>query len=197
MQQQATRCYLSPVSEPIFASPERRSLLVPILLAVALLVLAAGLAVHFYPATTVDIVHLHTEILPTHTVFRSDSIVLGPPQTSDVLFVASTIRVDNKLRIPITLDDFSCTLTDPSGAVMSVKASTNSDLAAQETSFPALKPLVTNVLRRDVSIDPGKSTEGTVLLSFPFTKEQWDARKSATIQVDIYHGQHLYVDIPR
>ncbi len=185
------------MSDPTFAPPERRSFLVPILLAVALLAAAAGFAIHFYPATTVDIAHLNTTLLPTHTVFKSNSIVLGPPQTSDVLFVASTIRVDNKLRIPITLDDFSCTFTDPTGAVLTVKASTNSDLAAQQTSFPAIKPLMATPLRRDLSIDPGKSASGTILLSFPFTKEQWDARKSATIQVDIYHGQHLYVDIPK
>ena len=185
------------MSDPTFASPERRSFLVPILLAVALLAAAAGLAIHFYPATTVDIAHLHTELLPTHTVFQSNSIVLGPAQASDVLFVASTIRVDNKLRIPITLDDFSCTFTDPSGAVMTVKASTKPELANQQLSFPALKPLAASPLLRDTTIEPGQSAQGTIILSFPFTKEQWDARKSATIQVDIYHVQHLYTDIPK
>ena len=185
------------MSAPTFAQPERRSFALPILLAVVLLALAAGLAIHFYPATTVNITHLHTDLLPTHTVYKSESIVVGPAHTADVLFVASTLRIDNQTRIPFTLDNFSCTLTDPTGAVMTVKASTKPELANQQLSFPALKPLLTTPLLRDSAMDPGKSAQGTILFSFPFTKEQWQARKSATIQVDLYHGQSLYVDIPK
>jgi hypothetical protein len=185
------------VPQPTFSQPERRSYALPILLAVVLLAVAAAVALHFFPATSIESAHLHTDILPTHTVFKSDSIVVGPPQTSDVLFVASTIRVENKLRIPISLDGLSCTFTDPSGAVLTVKGVTRQDLANTEASFPGLKPLMAMPLRLDANLDPGQTTQGTVLLSFPFTREQWDTRKSATLQVDVYNHPPLFIDIPK
>ena len=183
------------MSEPTFAYPERRSLTLPAVLAVALLAIAIALVLYFYPATTPHLDLLHTEILPTHTVFKSDSIVVGPAQSSDVLFVAPTLRLRNTTRIPITLDDISLTFTDPTGAVLTVKAATKPELTNEQISFPALKPLSANPLLRETSLTPGQSAQGAIVFSLPFTKDQWNARKSATVQVDIYHGQSLTIPI--
>jgi hypothetical protein len=184
-------------ASPSFAQAERRSFALPIVLALAVLALAGAVVLHLYPRGNVALTLLHTDTLPTHTVFKSDSIVVGPAQTSDVLFVTSTIRVENRTRNPITLDDFSCTYTDPAGAVLTVKASTRPELVNQEISFPRLKPLASAMLLRDHVLVPGKSAQGTLVFSFPFTPAQWAARKSATIQMDVYHGDSLTLVLPK
>jgi hypothetical protein len=184
------------VPEPTFAQPERRSFLVPILLALAAIAVAIAIAIHFFPATTVNIDHLHTEVLPTETVFKSPSVV-GVDETNRVLFVASTIRVDNQLRVPIYLDDFEITFTDPDDATLTAKAAQKNDLPDLQTNFPGLKPLLTTPLLRDTEIDPGKSAQGTVVFPLSIPKSTWDTRKSAVIKASIYHQPAVYVTIPK
>lgn len=184
------------MSDPRFPQPERRSFVLPALGAFVLVALAVLVARQFFPSTSIDIDHLQTTVLPTHTVFSTDSKVVGASQAQDVLFVASTVRVRNGMQVPIFLDGASCTLTDQAGAVMTVKAAEKSELPNIETSFPKLVPLLQHPLVRDTTIEPGKSAEGTILLSFPFTEAQWKARKSAVIQMDVYHQHPVYLTIP-
>ena len=184
-------------AEPRFAQPERSRILLPALGALALLILAVLVAIHFFPATTVNIAHVRTDLLPITTKFSSDSLLVGRAETHTTLFVASTIRVENKLRVPIFLDDFAATYTDPQGAELAVESATVKELAALESVYPALKPLTKHPLLRETSIAPGQSAEGVVLLSFPFTKAVWDARKTAVITVKLYHQQTLYQEIPK
>jgi hypothetical protein len=191
------RCYHKDVSEPSFSQEQPRSLLVPALLAVVFVVLAFFIARHFFAATTVNIAHLHTDILPTATVFKADTIVVGPAATDHTLFVASTIRIENQRQYPISLDDFTITLTDIAGAQTTAKAIQKLDLPNTEVMFPNLKPLVGPLLLRDTNIDPGKSAQGTVVFSLPVDAIAWNNRKSAEIQVDIYHGHSVYTTIPK
>ena len=185
------------MSDPTFTQDQPRSLLLPSLLAIVLLALAALLARHFFPSTTVDIAHLHTEVLPNTTVFKSNSIVLAAKETQHTLLVASTIRIDNKRTYPIFLDDFTLTFTDAAGAQLTAKSIQRADLANVETMFLKLKSVATNPLLRDTAIDPGKFTQGTVVFSLPIPESTWNTRKSAEIQVDIYHGHPVYTTIPR
>jgi hypothetical protein len=36
-------------------------------------------------------------------------------------------------------------------------------------------------------IAPGQSAEGMILLHFPITKAVWDSRRTAVLNVDLYH----------
>jgi hypothetical protein len=185
------------VPQPVFASAERRSFLVPILLALAALAAAVAIAIHFFPATTVDLELLHTDLLPTETSFKSQTIVVGG-NTEHTLFIVSTIKVDNQLRVPIFLDNFNLTFANPADAQLTSKAFTKDELANAELSFPALKPLLTApLLLRDTSIDPGKSAQGAIVFSLPIPKTMWDQRKVASIMVDLYHQHPVYQDIPK
>ena len=182
--------------EPIFTQPERRSYLIPILVAVAVLAAAIVIATRFFPATTVNIAHVHTDVLPTHTVYKSDSTEVGRDPAVDILYVAETITVDNQLRRPIDLDDFSLTLINAEGAQLTPRAVEKTDLANLELSFPALKPLLAHPLLRDTSIDPGRQATGTLLFALPVPQAMYDTRKSATVKVDLYHLNPIYETIP-
>jgi hypothetical protein len=188
-------CYHKHVPEPTFAQPERRSFLVPVLLALAALGVAIALAMHFFPATTVDIDHIHTDILPTDTVMKSS--VIGAGEHDLVLFVASTIRVDNQLRVPIYIEDFHLTLTNTDDAELTESASRDRDLPELETTFPGLKPMLAHPLPRNTVLNPNTAAQGTVLFALKIPKETWDQRKSAVIKVDLYHQPSIYATIPK
>ena len=179
-----------------FSQPERRSFLLPIGLALAAIAVAIAIAIHFFPPTTVHISQIHTDALPTETTLKGSTIV-GLTEINHVLFVATTIKVDNQLRVPITLDDFHITLTDQTGAEMTVAATQPNELSDLETNYPALKPLMTTPLVRDTAVDHGKSAQGTVLFPLTVRKDVWDTRKSAIIKVDLYHQPAIYLTIPK
>ena len=71
------------------------------------------------------------------------------------------------------------------------------DLDNVYTSFPGLKPLASEPLLRDTMISPGQSAEGMILLHFPVTKEVWDHRRTAVLNVDLYHQGQQEVLIGR
>ena len=179
-----------------FSQPERRSFLLPIGLALAAIAVAIAIAIHLFPPTTVNVSHIHTEALPTETTLKGSTIV-GLTEINHVLFVASTIKVNNQLRVPINVDDFHITLTDQTGAEMTVAATQPNDLPDLETNYPALKPLMTTPLVRDTAVDHGKSAQGTVLFPLTVPKDVWDTRKSAVIKVDLYHQPAIYLTIPK
>ncbi len=70
------------------------------------------------------------------------------------------------------------------------------DLPNIYTSFPALKSLASRPLLRETLIAPGASAEGMVLLQFPITQDVWNHRKSAVLNVDLYHQGNFPVSIP-
>jgi len=135
-------------------------------------------------------------VLPTETRFKGSTVV-GLSETNRILFVAATIKVDNQLRVPIYVDDFHITLTDPSGAEMTVSADSPKDLPDLETNYPGIRPLMTTPLVRNTEIDPAKSAQGTILFPLTIPKDVWDTRKSAVVKVDLYHQPAIYLTIPK
>ncbi len=181
---------------PTFAQPERRSLAIPILLALAFL--AACLAiVHRATATSLTATLLHTEILPNRTVFQANSIVLGQQETSYTLFVVSTLKIDNHRAQPTSIDDLVLTLSDPSGAQATAQALRPQELANAELSFPKLKTLANApLLLRETPIAPNQSAEGLAIFSVAVPQSVWETRKSATIAVTPYHLDPITLTIP-
>jgi hypothetical protein len=178
---------LMPVSDLKFAQPARRNLLVPVLLAFLILGIVLALVLKFTPHKTADLSIIRTTIYPTHTVFKSDSIVVGNQHTEDALYVLTTLRIDDRLHLPLFLKDFTATLTTAEGEEITTSAVEKLDLDNVYTSFPELRPLASEPLLRDTMISPGQSAEGMILLHFPVTKEVWDHRRSAVLNVDLYH----------
>ena len=175
------------VSDLKFAQPARRNLLVPVLLAFLILGIVLALVLRFTPHKTADLTITRTTIYPTHTVFKSDSIIVSSQHADDTLYVLTTLRIDDRLHLPLFLKDFTATLTTAEGEEVTTSAVEKQDLDNVYTSFPELKPLSSEPLLRDTMINPGQSAQGMVLLHFPVTKEVWDHRRTAVLNVDLYH----------
>jgi hypothetical protein len=176
------------VPYPTFAQPARRNLLVPVLLAFLVLGLVLALVIRVTPNKTADLAITRTVLYPTHTVLKSESTLVGHDQVQDDLYVLTTLHIDDHLHLPLFLKDFTATLTTAQGEEITTSAIEERDLPNLYTTFPALKPLVsTPPLLRETMIPPGQSAEGTILLHFPVTKDVWDRRQSATLDLDLYH----------
>ncbi|HEV2618839.1 MAG TPA: hypothetical protein VGU23_02760, partial [Acidobacteriaceae bacterium] len=151
--------------ELAFAPSERRSYVLPILVALAIL-LAAATAVYLYlPRSTADIAITHIAVLPTHTTFQTGSKLVGKGQiTEQDLYVLLTVRIVDQLRVPLFLSDITSTLTTADDAVTTTSAIEKNDLAAVTTAFPAIQPLTGPPLLRESTIQPHTPAQGMVLL---------------------------------
>jgi hypothetical protein len=56
-------------------------------------------------------------------------------------------------------------------------------------AFPALGQGVSPILKFDQKIPAGQSLAGTVVVSFPITKDQFDARKSLTVTIEPFDNR--------
>jgi hypothetical protein len=184
------------VSTPVFTQPARSNLLAPVLVAFVVLGLVIATVIRYTPHKTADLTITHTAVFPTHTVFKSDTIVVGRDETQDNLYVFASLRIDDRLNLPLFLKDFTATLTTADGQQFTTSAVEKQDLPNLYTTFPELKPLASDPLLRETLIDPGQSAQGMVLLHFPVTVTEWNQRKSAVLNVDLYHQGVQTITIP-
>ncbi|HZY74090.1 MAG TPA: hypothetical protein VFE22_13375 [Edaphobacter sp.] len=179
-----------------FEQTARRNLLAPVLIAFLLLGIVIALVIRYTPSRTVNLTLSHTSLYPTHTVFKSDSIVVGSDKAEDNLYVLANLRVDDPLHLPLILKDFTATLTTADDQKITASATEEKELPNIYTSFPALKSMAFKPLIRDTLIAPGASAQGMVLLQFPVTEDVWNHRKSAVLHVDLYPQGACPVSIP-
>jgi hypothetical protein len=184
------------VSDLTFAQPARRNLLAPVLIAFVLLGIVIALVLRYTPHKTADVAITATSVYPAHTVFKSDSILVGSDRAQDDLYVLATVRIDDRLNLPLFLKDFTATLITADGEEFHTSATEKQDIPALFTTFPAIEKLASPPLLRETLIAPGQFAEGMVLLHFPVTQAVWNSRKSATLSVDLYHQGPLAILIP-
>jgi hypothetical protein len=191
------------VSDLTFAQPERRHFALPILLALAILAVAAGLLAYFFPYKKPQLAITHTDVYVAKTVFakqnfQNGSHVVGQgPSTEEDLYVLATVHIDNPLKVPLDLNDFTATLTTSDGSQMKTSAIESGEFDTIFTAFPALKPLAGAPLLRESNIAPGHSAEGVVMLQFPISKSVWDQRQSATLTIEFYRESPVALTIPK
>ncbi len=190
------------MAEVSFSQPERRSLALPILLALAVLAIAGFLLFRFTPHRTADAAITHVDVVPTRVVFKSESRVVGADPSIDTLYVIATVKVTDQLRLPLFFKDFTATLVQADGSSLpATSAVERSDLLNLYTSFPAVGKVAAAQaappLLRESRVDPGKSIEGFVVLHFPVAPDVWQNRKNAVLIIDLYHQTPIAVDLPK
>jgi hypothetical protein len=181
-----------------FTQQERRSYLIPALLAVVVLAIFLG---YFYwrtPMRMADASVTHVAVFPVHTTLDSGSNLVGiGSQAQDDLYVLVTVRIDNHLHVPLFLKDFNATYTAADDSEIQTSAVEKTDLGNLAITFPALKPLETPPLLRESTIPADSRAEGMVVLHFLIPQADWDQRKSATLTIDFYHQGSMTIPIPK
>lgn len=181
-----------------FAQSERRNFLVPGLIALVILAIGLGIFHLLNPHRVPEVTITHTNTLPTHTVFKTDTKLVGAQdQAQDDFYVLATVRISNRLKFPLTLNEITGTVTGPDDTVVDTTAIGKNDIPNLYVTFPALKPLGGPPLLPETTIESGAQAEGMVLLHFPITQADWDQRKSATVTFTFYHQDPVTVTIPK
>ncbi len=191
------------MAELNFAQPERRNLAKPVLIAAVVLIAAFGLLYAVTPHKTAEIAVTRTVVYPVHLVYKAEKMQSGmrvvgrPDAAEDDLYVLATVRIEDKLGVPLFLKDLRATLTNPDGTVFETSAVEQPDLKAVYAAFPGVGDLATRPLLRESSVAPKQIVDGMVLLQFPVPQSVWNQRKSATVTIDFYHQPSMTVEIPK
>lgn len=190
------------MADVTFPQPERRNFVLPIVIALVVLGLAGYLLLHFTPHTTADLVVTKVDLVPTHVIFKSETNVVGSDQSIDTLYILVTVRVTDRLRLPLFLKDVTASVT-PAGGPPPITSSAveRGDLLNLYTSFPAVKKVASAQaappLLRESRVNPGETVEGFVVLHFPITPEAWQSRGDSVLTIDLYHQGSLSVSLPK
>jgi hypothetical protein len=198
-----------PEPELHLAPPPDRNTLTPRLLIAALVMLAIGVAVYFLnPRKTAELSVQKVDLFAPHTEFKempSASHIIGAlPSSEDDVYVVATVRITDKLRLPIFLNGNSATLTTASGQTVEATMISALDLPRLEQTFPQILPLVSPPavppinFGAEEAVAPGATRIGTVVMLFPqTTATTWRSRKSATLTIELAHdATPLTVTLP-
>ncbi|MDE1161108.1 MAG: hypothetical protein PW792_04070 [Acidobacteriaceae bacterium] len=187
-------------------APERSgSPIKAIIIAVIVLTLVA-LAVYFFnPRKTADLTVTHTELftpkVQTTSLFPSSGIKVISPDNSGgevSTYVVATLKLDNKLRLPIYFVGVEATADLATGEhIAATVLGSLSDVSNVQLAFPALHPLLPHPLMDEDEAAPGQTLQGQVILLFPnMTPEQWKAKRAANLTLNLAHQNPLHVPIP-
>jgi hypothetical protein len=171
------------------------------LAAAIVIVIAIGILVYFVhrpPVSTGEV--LSVDYYPVHSTVNGGGGMVGmqgDTQAFEQLIILTKVRVRNQTNIPLFLQDIAATVTMPDGSTESSIGAGARDVDRMFQAFPSLAPLRSTPFDRSATISPGQSVEGQAIFSFPFSRQQWDSRKSGDVVVSFTHQSDLKISFPR
>ncbi len=101
----------------------------------------------------------------------------------NTVLAAIQISVGNITEKPWYIRAVKATVKTPQGEYTD-DAATAVDSERYFQAFPALAQGATPILKFDQKLQPGQKADGTIVVSFPITKDQFDLRNSLTVTVE-------------
>ena len=184
---------------PEEANSTKRALVIVLIAAVIVVV---TIAAYVYidekpPALTGQIVKL--DVTPIHTEMRVGAGaqgVQGGLDTYDQLLITAEVQVHNQAKYPVYLHDMWSNLTTSSGDQQRSLAANKIDFQSVFVAYPQMASLQQQPLLRDITLQPGQSTEGLIVFHYPITKDQWDSRRSFQAVMDFTNQKNLILPWP-
>jgi hypothetical protein len=93
--------------------------------------------------------------------------------------------VHNVATEPLYIKDIRAEIVTPSGSFVD-DAANAADYARYLAAYPDLKPVVKDPLKVETKIPAGGSAEGTVLVNFPVTQDDFQKRTAISVTVIPY-----------
>jgi Domain of unknown function (DUF4352) len=128
-------------------------------------------------------------------VFRAKPVAAGgigdvsAVQLQDnTILAAIQLNLSNITEKSWYIKEISATATTDQGEHTDT-AATATDSARYFQAFPDLGKGALPILKFDQKINPGQQVAGTIVVSFPITKEQFDSRKSLTVKILPFDNQ--------
>lgn len=153
----------------------------PIVIGLVLVVVAVGAVLFFFRAT------------PAAAGSINDAFAVSLPNQSTVLAtVQLTLR--NVTVKPIVLKNVNITVRTETGEFSDDFGSV-SDFGRYFQALPELQQHSIQGLARDITLAPGTQLAGSVIVSFPITKQAFDSRRGLIATVSFY--DHRPIEIKR
>jgi hypothetical protein len=114
-----------------------------------------------------------------------DAVYVSVLPNQPNIFVPIQVTLRNVSNKTLYIKDITATLKTDQGENSDTAAS-SSDYERYFAAFPDLKEHSTQALVVETKIAPGAEQKGTVLVSFPVTKDQFDTRKDLSVTVVPY-----------
>jgi hypothetical protein len=178
-------------------SPEDENNPIPKILFAAAVMIVIGVAVFLLnPRKTAELSVQKVDLFAPHTVMNAEAgggqVIGAAPSSEDDLYVVATLKITDKLRLPIFVDSYAATLTTSSGATLDATIVAGQLLPKVGETFPQILPLVNppaaTPIKFDDAIQPGTTKVGSVVLLFPQASEKvWREKKSATLTLTLSH----------
>lgn len=119
-----------------------------------------------------------------------DAVYVSTQPGQPNIFVPIQVTLRNVTDKTLYIKDISATVKTDQGDQSDTGAS-STDYKRYFAAFPDLKEHSTQALVVETKIAPGAEQKGTVLVSFPLTKEQFDARKDLIVTVQPYDQREI------
>jgi len=178
-------------------SPDDENNPLPKILIAAAVMIVIGVAVFLLnPTKTAELSVQKVDLFAPHTVMNAaeggGQVVGVAPSAEDDLYVVATLKITDKLRLPIFVDSYTATLVTSSGATLDATIVAGQLLPKVGETFPQILPLVNppaaTPIKFDDAIQPGDTKVGSVVLLFPNASEKiWREKKSATLTLTLSH----------
>ena len=110
----------------------------------------------------------------------------GPAGTPKSVLVAITLTLHNNADKSLWIHTLKAQLTGADGHTYEDEAASAVDLDRYFHAFPVLKETSEPPLSPETKLTPGATQRGTIVFSFPLTKEAFDQRKSLTVTIQPY-----------
>lgn len=157
---------------------------------VTIVVALVVLATQKPPVVSGEIVQVWAH--PNHVV-TSGFDANGEPmakQSFDQVLVFARIKLTNKSKNPLVLQDILANLRQPDG-ILSVSAGSTGQYDQAFLAYPELTVPHSSPLPPHGSIEPGQSVEGTAFWIFRMSKQEWEARKDLNFTFSFQYQDNL------
>ena len=104
----------------------------------------------------------------------------------NTILAAVTLTLHNSGEKPLWIHTLKSRLTTTDGKTFDDDAASGVDLDRYAQTFPVLKENAQTPLLLESKLMPGADQKGTLVVSFPVTKQDFDQRKSLTVTIQPY-----------
>jgi hypothetical protein len=115
-----------------------------------------------------------------------DSVMAVEVPGQNATMVAVTLTLHNKGERSFWVHTLKARLTDADGKTFDDEAASGVDFDRYFQAFPVLKENTQPPLSPETKLAPGAEQRGTIIVSFPVTKDAFDKRKSISVTIQPY-----------
>ena len=115
-----------------------------------------------------------------------DFISAAEVPDQNLILAAVTLTLRNAGEKPLWIRTLKARLTTSDGKTFNDDAASGVELDRYAQAFPVLKQNAQPPLLPETKIMPGRDQHGTLVVSFPITKQAFDQRQSLTVTIQPY-----------